>query len=390
MNVDFTSLDEMLSERGLDGYLLDADSDLADQRYLSGFDAPDPFVTLYTPETSALLVSTLEYGRAKDESRADEVRQYADFDRRALVDEYGETEGHVRTIRRFLDEFDVDGVATNERFPLETADYLRELGLRVRPDSTDTVEKIRAVKTQTEIKSVRETQRANEAAMATAERLFTEATVDDGVLQYEGEPLTSERVRRAIETTLLDHGCGLDETIVAAGREAASPHDRGSGPIPADEPVVVDIFPRNRETGYHADMTRTFLVGTPSEAVAGFHELTREAKRAALETVEAGVTGGAVHDAACRVYEEEGFPTLRTAEGTERGYIHNTGHGVGLEVHERPRLARNGEELEAGNVVTVEPGLYDPDVGGVRIEDLVVVTEDGYENLTDYHETLVV
>ncbi|MFW5937777.1 MAG: M24 family metallopeptidase [Halanaeroarchaeum sp.] len=390
MDIDLGPLADALADDGLDGHLLDADSETADQRYLSGFDAPDPFVTLYTPEATVLLVSSMEYGRARSDSRADEVRRLSDYDYRELVDEYGPNEGRVRAIAAFLDEFDVEAVSVNRRFPLATADGVRELGVAVNPDFSDVIEKTRARKTETEIASIREAQRANEAAMATAERLVAEATVEDGILHHEGEPLTSEFVRRAIERTLLDHGCGLDETIVAAGTDGANPHDRGSGPIRVDEPIIVDIFPRDKTTKYHADMTRTFLRGTPSETVAEFYELTQEAKRAALETVEPGVTGEAVHEAVCDVYEEAGYPTLRTDDGTDRGFIHSTGHGVGLEVHERPRVARTGEELEPGHVITIEPGLYDPDVGGVRIEDLVVVTEDGYENLTEYDESLVV
>jgi Xaa-Pro aminopeptidase len=390
MDIDLARLDEALAERDRDGHLLDADAETADQRYLSGFDAPDPFVTLYTPGNTALLVSTMEYGRARTDSRADDVKRLSDYEYRDLVDEYGPEEGRIRAIASFLGDFGVETVSVNRRFPLVTADGLRDRGIDVQPDSSDAVEQTRSIKTETEIAFIREAQRANEAAMAEAERLIADANVVDGVLHHEGEPLTSEFVRRAIERTLLDHGCGLDETIVAAGTDGANPHDRGSGPIGVDEPIIVDIFPRDKTTKYHADMTRTFLRGTADETVAEFYSVTQEAKQAALDTVEPGVTGEAVHEAVCDVYEAAGYPTLRSDEETDRGFIHSTGHGVGLEVHERPRVARNGEELEPGHVITIEPGLYDPAVGGVRIEDLVVVTEDGYENLTDYPELLVV
>ncbi|MFB6094799.1 MAG: M24 family metallopeptidase [Halanaeroarchaeum sp.] len=390
MDLDLSRLLQALDDRDLDGYLLDADSETANQRYLSGFDAPDPFFTVVTERGTALLVSTLEYGRASKESRADVVRGLADYDGRELVAEYGAAEGRVRTLARFLSDLGVDSVAVDRRFPLATARGLEELGVAVAVDRDDTVERIRAVKTETEIESVREAQRANEVAMAEAERLIAEAEVVDGTLTHEGRPLTSERIRTAIERTLLDHGCALDETIVAAGPDGADPHDQGSGPIGVDEPVIVDVFPRDKETHYHADMTRTFLRGSPTETVREFYDLTREAKAAAMDAVEPGATGEAVHAAVCEVYEDAGYPTLRTDEGTDRGFVHSTGHGVGLEVHERPRIAREGETLEPGHVITIEPGLYDPAVGGVRIEDLLVVTEDGFENLTDYPETLVV
>lgn len=388
MDIDRSRLDGAMADANVDGHLLDAGAASADQRYLSGFDAEDPFVTLYTGEETVLLVSSMEYGRAQDESRATAIRRYAAYDRQSLVDEYGPSEGRARAIAAFLEDFDVEAVSTNQRFPLQTADVLRDVGITVKPDETDAVGRIRASKTPEEVADVRAAQRANERAMRAAEAMLADADVVDGVLEYDGAPLTSERVRHAIEATLLEDGCGLDETIVASGQASATPHDRGSGQIHADEPVIVDIFPRDKTTRYHSDMTRTFVRGEASETIAEFHDLTRRAKRAALDAVEPGATGADVHDAVCDVYEDAGYPTLRSDETTDRGFVHSTGHGVGLEVHERPHISRNGEELEPGHVITIEPGLYDPDVGGVRIEDIVVVTDDGYENLTDYHERL--
>jgi Xaa-Pro aminopeptidase len=228
--------------------------------------------------------------------------------------------------------------------------------------------------------------------MRAAETLLREAEVgsadgdaaDGAVLRHDGEVLTSERVKVEIESTLLDRGCGLDETIVACGADAADPHNRGSGPLRPDEPIIVDIFPQDKSTKYHADMTRTFVRGDPDGTLAEWFDLTDRAREAALDAVEPGATGAAVHDAVCDIYEDAGLPTLRSDPTTETGFIHSTGHGVGLDVHELPRVSPDGDELRPGHVITIEPGLYDPSVGGVRIEDLVVVTEDGYENLTDY------
>ncbi|MFB6091383.1 MAG: M24 family metallopeptidase [Haloquadratum sp.] len=385
MDPDLTRLDDYLAEAGLDGYLVDADGADATQRYLSGFDAPDPFVTVYTPETTALLVSTLEYGRARKESRAETVSRLADYDYRSLADAHGSGEARARVVAAWLDDLGIESVAAPERFPLGPADRLRDRDVAVAPESEDVVTKIRARKTDAEIDHIREAQRANEAAMTAAEELLRAAEIDRGedVLRSGGEVLTSERVKEEIEVTLLRHGCALDETIVSCGADAADPHDRGSGPLRPDAPVIVDIFPRSKATRYHADMTRTFVRGDPGDALREWFDLTRTALDAALDTIEAGVTGEAVHDAVCDVYEDAGLPTLRSDQATETGFIHSTGHGVGLDVHERPRLSPDGEELKPGHVVTVEPGLYDPEVGGVRIEDLVVVTEGGYENLTE-------
>ncbi|WP_324662264.1 Xaa-Pro peptidase family protein [Haloarcula sediminis] len=391
MNPDFGRLDAFLDETNTDGYLIDADSTDSDQYYLSGFDAPDPFITLYDGETHLLFPRSLEFGRAKRESRAETVERYVDFDHAELVEEYGSESAVSHVLARFLGSYDVDSVAVPPRFPLRTADGLRERGVEVTPDTDGTITEIRATKTAEEIDHVRAAQRANEASMAAAEDLLREATVaDDGTLTHEGAPLTSERVKEEIEVTLLRHGCSLDETIVACGADAADPHDRGSGPLSANEPIIIDIFPQSKATKYHADMTRTFCVGDPSEAVREWYDLTERAKEAAFDALEPGATGEAVHNAVCDVYEDAGMSTLRSDDRTETGFIHSTGHGVGLDVHELPRLSPGGGELEPGHVVTIEPGLYDPAIGGVRIEDIAVVTEDGYENFTDYDQHLVV
>jgi Xaa-Pro aminopeptidase len=383
MEPDLSDLDAFLTDADTDGYLIDADSSDSDQRYLAGFDAPDSFFTLYTGDTH-LLVSGLEYGRATKESRADSVSRYSDYDY-----QYGSSEERYRMLADFLADHDVSSLSVPARFPLATADGLRERDIRVEAETDGVLTEIRAVKTDEEIENIREAQRANENAMERAEELLREADVEGDVLQYDGEALTSERVRREIEIELLEHDHALDETIVACGADAADPHNRGSGPLEANETIVIDIFPRSKETKYHADMTRTFSVGEPSETAREWYDLTAKAKDAALDAIEPGATGEDVHDAVCEVYEEASLPTLRDDPSTETGFIHSTGHGIGLAVHELPRLAPGGAELEPGHVITVEPGLYDPDVGGIRIEDLVVVTESGYENLTGYSEEFV-
>ncbi|ESS05052.1 MAG: Xaa-pro aminopeptidase [uncultured archaeon A07HR67] len=387
-----TRLEDHFDDIETDGYLLDASQDDANQLYLSGFTGPDPFVSLYADGAVHVLVSGLEYGRARTEAAADTVERHADYDY-----EYGGREDRYDMYARFVREKGVESVTVPPRGPVGTADALRDRGIDVSVDGDDTLRTVRAVKTDEEIDAIRTAQRANQAAMRRAESLLAEADVaaagDDaetGQLLHDGDPLTSERVATAIEVTLLEHGCALDETIVAGGEQAADPHDRGSGPLRANEPIIVDIFPRSKATRYNGDMTRTFCVGDPDPVAREWYDLTERALSAALDAVEPGATGADVHAAACEVYEEAGEPTFRTDPETETGFIHSTGHGIGLDVHELPRLASGGGELEPGHVVTVEPGLYDPAVGGVRIEDLVVVTEDGYENLTEYPVEFVV
>ena len=389
MDRNFSQLDDRLAELDADGYLLDADGTDPNQQYLSGFDAPDPFLTLYAGDVHLYFPRSLEYGRATRESDAATVERYVDYDYDRLREECDPREAVDRVRAAFLAEHDVEHLAVPPRFPTGAADGLREQGVTVSVDYDDVIESVRATKTATEIDHVRTAQRANERAMAAAEELIKSASVDaDGRLVADGEVLTSERVKEEIEVTLLRNGCALDETIVACGADAADPHDRGSGPLLADEPIIVDIFPQDKATKYHADMTRTFCVGEPSDTIQEWFELTDEARRAAIEAVEPGVTGEEVHDVVCDIYEDAGHPTLRSDGSTETGFIHTTGHGVGLAVHEQPTIGPGGEELEAGHAITIEPGLYDPAVGGVRIEDFLVVTDDGAENLTDYPVSL--
>ncbi|WP_255150793.1 M24 family metallopeptidase [Halorarius halobius] len=390
MSPTYPRLSSHLDDRDADGYLVDADGENSDQYYLSGYHAPDRFTTLYAEGRVVSLVSSLEYTRAESDSAADEVRKTAEFEDDE-VDEMDDPRVAAKHVTaNFLEAYGVDRVVVPDAFPTGTADVLRERGVGVAWDDEYVMTDVRAVKSEREVDHIRAAQRANEAAMRVAEEMLERATVADGTLRLDGEPLTSERVRERIEIRLLEAGCRLDDCIVAGGPAAARGHDSGSGPLTANTPIVVDIFPRDSETRYFADMTRTFVKGDPDDRTREWYDLAHEAYEAALDTIEAGVTGEEVDDAVCDVFEDAGYATPRSHDAPEDGFIHSTGHGVGLDVHESPYLAQKGGELEAGHVVTVEPGLYEQGVGGVRVEDLVVVREDGYENLTDYPTELQV
>lgn len=389
MEPDLNALDDYLAAADLDGYLLRASGDDPDQRYITGFPAPDPFVTVYTAGEIHLLVRGLDRGLAEKTSRADTVWTAEDFDQHALREKYGPAEAEQRVLTSFLDEHDVAAVGVPSGLSVGVADGMRDRGVSVTIDHEGVIEGIRAVKTPEELAMIEATQRATQRAMARAAELIGAAVAEGGQLTHESAPLTSERVKEEIELSLRRQGCITEETIVAGGADAANPHDRGSGPLAPNEPIVIDIFPHDRETKYCADMTRTVCVGEPSDAAAEAFSLTKRAKDAAIEAIEPGVTGEAVHDAVCDVYEEAGVTTLRTDRRAETGFIHGTGHGVGLAVHESPRVSTGGGELEPGHVVTVEPGVYDPEFGGVRLEDLVRVTDDGAEVLTDFETKFV-
>jgi Xaa-Pro aminopeptidase len=277
--------------------------------------------------------------------------------------------------------------------PVGVADRLRADGVEIVPDELEFIRRRRS-KNANEIEGVRRAQAAADAGMAAAAEMLRTATPRDGVLVHDGEVLTSEAVRARIREVCAGRGAPADEDIiVAAGPAGASGHDQGSGPLPAGVPVIVDIWPRDERSGCFSDMTRTFVAGgEPAEDVARWHALAQTALERVYEQVRPGVTGRDLFAAACDVFEEAGEPTQRTkAEGETLldGFFHSLGHGVGLEVHEEPSLGRTGvDPLVAGDVVAIEPGCYRKGYGGVRLEDLVFVTEDGFERLTDFRYEL--
>lgn len=374
---------KFLSDHELDGFLL-----LGDGRchleiyYLSRFSAPDRFALLARPSLS-ILVSGMEAGRARKESVADEVVSTSDYGILEKMAGMGRPEeAYVAVLKEFLRDRSVKRLGVFGDFPVRIyLDLAEEFEMYVLESP---VSEMREVKAAEEIEAIRYSQRACEEAMKVAIDMIRRSRPAGEVLLFEGEPLTSERVRSAIDVSLLERGCEAEGTIVAGGREAADPHFVGSGPLPRDAPIVIDIFPRSKRTRYFADMTRTVLRGEAEEEILEIYEVVLAAQEAGIAAVRAGASGKAVHGRVCEIFEERGYP-----EREGRGFVHSTGHGVGLAVHERPSLSEVGKTLRANSVVTVEPGLYYPELGGVRLEDLLVVMEGGCENLTSLEKRLI-
>jgi len=363
--------------------------------HLTGFLAPDPVIFFRVGGRGHLAVSAMEYPRARREARVEEVLSFDELGVEELAREL--RDGHrayAAAAARALLERGAKSVAVPPGLGVAYADELRARGVELSPDGP-LFSRMRRRKTEREISCIERTQRAVEEACRRALGILREAGVGEGgALSWRGEPLTSERLRSEIDVELLRRGCAAEGTIVAGGPQAADPHERGSGPLRAGETIIVDVFPRDQRTRYYADMTRTFVKGEPDGKLVRMHEAVLEAQRAALGMIRAGVNGRDVHRKVSEVLHEAGYKTAlhdrREGRPLTEGFMHGTGHGVGLEIHEAPRISTADEELLAGDVVTVEPGVYDPEVGGVRIEDLVVVTEEGCRNLTRFPKELVV
>ena len=244
------------------------------------------------------------------------------------------------------------------------------------------------MKTEHELAGIRRACRAVEAGMAVGLELLKRASRSNGVLTLDGEPLTCERIKLEVERAFGEHGAAAEEFIVSHGAQTAVGHDGGSGPIASDDVVLFDLFPRDRESACYSDFTRTVALGSPSEELREYHRLAKEALDLAVAAVKPGVKGSDIHRQICDFFHEHGHKTqLHKQEGEVLvdGYFHATGHGVGLEVHEQPGVGRiESEPLVEGDVIALEPGLYRNGYGGVRLEDLILVTADGAEVLTSF------
>jgi Xaa-Pro aminopeptidase len=283
-------------------------------------------------------------------------------------------------------ELGIGAATVPATFPVAHADHLRANGIEIVIDR-DLFENRRRSKNATELRGIRKAQKACEAALDVARDLLRRAEANGAGLEVDGEPLTSERIKRSIEDVFADHDVEGGEMIVSHGPQSAVGHDMGSGQIKPNEPVVFDLFPKDKETGCYADMTRTYVVGEPSSELEEWYGLVKQALDESTAGVKPGVNGRALYELVCDIFHDAGYKTQlnkEPGEVLEDGFFHGLGHGVGLEVHELPSLGRIGHDLVPGDVVTIEPGLYRSGYGGLRLEDLVLVTEDGYEVITDY------
>lgn len=396
-------LDSILAEKGAEALLLYSESFRdANMYYLTRFLAPDPFIFFKKVDSDPVIViNQMEYPRAQKESIVKDVRSYVDYNYLEVVKAAEEPKlGSMKFIATVAKK----ELGTNTRiyvphnFPAMATDVLREEGLTIKP-MFDVIEKARETKDADEIDEIGAVQAVAEEIMAEAFDLIANAEVDtNGVLiiKKDGkkEHLTVGKVKSFFGHTFLDKGCVMEEEIiVACGPRGSDPHYFGDprDELKANQPVILDVYPRGLRKRYWTDMTRTILKGRAPGKVKKMFDAILEAKNASIDAIQAGALGSDIYDVCCDVLEKAGYQTTRGGKQITRGLTHSLGHGVGLDLHEGPSMNELYKfPLKEHSVVTVEPGLYDPDVGGVRIEDIVEVTKTGCNNLTKMETRLEV
>jgi Xaa-Pro aminopeptidase len=353
----------------------------------------DPFVYAETNGRRVAAISAMEGARIDELGTGVEARPLEEFG----VDELRQARLDPNTFERELTRRIVRGLGISSAvvphgFPLGIADALRADGVELVVDQ-QLFDDRRRVKTEHELRGIGRAQAASEKALAAVVQLLQESEPRNDTRVVDGQPLTCELLRERIQSVLVAQGAFAQETIVSHGPQTAIPHDEGSGAIGADDVVLVDLFPMDLASACYADMTRTFAVGKVDASLQEAHDLCRQALEAAVAAVRAGVHGTDLHRQACDLFAANGYPTTATKKPGEvllSGFTHALGHGIGLEAHEAPGVGLMGQELVAGDVIAVEPGLYREGIGGIRIEDLVRVTDSGCEVLTDFAYDLAV
>ncbi len=346
--------------------------------YATRFLAPDPFVFLQVGGRKVLLMSDLEIDRARAQARVDEVLSLSEYEGKAR--QLWQSPRLIDIVGLLLEAYGVKAISVPSNFPLEYADRLRDTGVRVTP-RPDPFFPERLVKAEDEIAAIAETQRHTETAFEAALAVLRESRIRGEQVYWQGKPLTVEQLKKIINVSLMENDCVAQHTIVACGIDGVDPHNQGAGLIRPHESIVFDIFPRSSHSRYFADMTRTVVKGKASDGLRQMYDAVLAAQLRGIELIRESASGQAVHAEVARTLEGRGFET-GVMDGRMQGFFHGTGHGVGLDIHEPPRISKVDHPLRAGQVVTVEPGLYYSRWGAVRIEDLVVVEAAGCRNLT--------
>jgi len=368
--------------------LLVADSEGdANMLYAVGMFVPDPFIFLRLDGKSHIVMNDLEMARARKEARHCRVLSLSRYEKK-LKRQGLKTVTLPHVVQQILREHRLKRVWVPGNFPHGLARQLRRLGIKVKIKEGHFFEE-REFKSAEEVKKISAALMMAEVGLAEGiQALKNSKASRDGRLLFHNVPLMAEKLRAIIDIAIMQAGGRACHTIVACGRHACDPHERGHGLLRANQPIVLDIFPRSEKTGYFGDITRTVVRGRASEPVRKLYHAVAQAQELAFSKLRHNAHGAEIHQAVQKHFEQTGYRTCRH-NGRLEGFLHGTGHGVGLDIHEAPRLAVNSRDvLKAGHVVTVEPGLYYPSFGGVRLEDIALITRREPRNLTKFEKVL--
>src|SRR6266480_2244144 len=356
----------------------------ADMLYATKFWAPDPFIFLQRNGKRTLVLSDLEIDRGRKQADADEFVMFSELERE-VQGKSKKAPPYEKVLTHFLKKRGVKSVVVPANFALGYAEELASNKIRVRATNGFFWPE-REAKSEKEVEMMCRALRITEQGLKRAIEVLKRSKPGAGKrLRWNGKTLTSETLRAEIDSAILRAGGLPTGTIVAGGDQACDPHERGYGPLYADSLIILDVFPRDGKTGYWGDMTRTVVRGRASEQQRKLWEAVKAGQTLGLKRIKAGVDGMSIHQAITELFERRGFPT-EVRNGRRVGFFHGTGHGLGLEIHEYPRLQK--VVLKAGQCLTVEPGLYYPGIGGARIEDVVIVEKDGCRILSKFPKQL--
>lgn len=365
--------------------IADSEND-SNMYYATGFYAPDPFIYIQKGEEKLMVMNDLELDRARTQSRGDRVLSFSKYER--LVKRNGiKSPEFMDVVITVLKEIGAKRLLVPVNFKVGYADYLRKKGFKLNVKKDPFFES-RGIKSEQEIQHIINTQRAAEKAMDVAINYIKGSQTKDGFLYTaSGNKITSESVKKMINIELTRNGFIARHTIVSCGDQTCEPHNAGEGPLKANEPIILDIFPKDEQTGYYADITRTVVKGKASDSLKKMYRAVLSAQELVFNNARDGARADLIHKKVVKSLRDSGFKTGKI-KGRLVGFFHGTGHGVGLDVHESPRIASPKTVLKTGNVVTVEPGLYYPGIGGVRLEDMVLIKDNSCINLTEFPKIL--
>ena len=353
----------------------------SDLLYRTSFKAPDPVLFFEFNNKKYLVLNDLELERGKKQAKVDQILPLNEISRTI------KSNNIEKIIFHLLRQFKIKKIEVPYNFPAFIYQGLLKKKIKVVPSKSPIFFSSRIIKSKTEIQNITKVMRCTEKAMKAVIDKIKYSKSRNKILRIDGKIVSSEFLKDVCQKELLSFGLECPDCIISSGPHSSLPHHSGSGPIKESQPIIIDIFPRDLNTGYFGDMTRTVVKGAPSKKLYDMYRAVLKGQKLGLSLIKSGAKGKTIHNSINNLFINLGFDS-KYIKGSPEGFIHSTGHGLGLDIHEPPRISTGDDVLEKNYVVTVEPGLYYSNIGGVRIEDTVLITNDGFKNLTKFSKNL--